>query len=101
LLVDQSLGGMGIRQRFQTRARLERPARITIEGDQAPFRRLHQTWEFVPEGAQATTLRFTVDYSLRGALLGRVIDRFCEHVFRETVDAFERRARVRLKQAPP
>ena len=96
LLVDQALGGMGVRQRFQTRAHLERPERITIEGDQAPFRRLHQTWEFIPEGEQTTVLRFCVDYSLRGVLLGRVIDRFCEHVFRETVDAFVRRARARL-----
>lgn len=97
LLVEQTLGGMGVRQRFQTRAQLQRPERITIEGDQAPFRRLHQTWEFIPEGEQATQLRFRVDYTLRGALLGPVIDRFCEHVFRETMDAFERRARGRLK----
>lgn len=97
LLVEQELGGFGIRQRFNTHARLERPVQITIEGDQAPFRRLHQTWAFDVLGERSTLVRFDVEYALRGRLLNRLVDRLCQHVFRETMEAFARRARAKLR----
>ncbi|MCC5863101.1 MAG: type II toxin-antitoxin system RatA family toxin [Gammaproteobacteria bacterium] len=97
LVVEQELGGFGIRQRFNTRAQLERPTLITIEGDQAPFRSLHQTWTFNALGERSTELRFQVEYALRGRLLSRLVDRLCQHVFRETMEAFAQRARTRLR----
>jgi len=93
LLVEQELGLGALSWRFRTRAHFERPERITVETDEAPFDHMHQLWRFEATSPGTTRVSLRIDYGLRGALLAAIVSRMFDAGFRQTLAAFERRAR--------
>lgn len=96
LVVEQELGLHGWSWRFRTRARLERPHRITIETREAPFDYLHQVWRFSEAASGGTRVSLEVDYALHNALVQHLATSLFDEGFRQTLRAFERRAHERL-----
>jgi len=97
LVVEQSLGGLGLDFCFRTTARLQRPESIHIESRDRPFRYLDQHWRFkaVDEGS-ATIATLEADYAIGDLPLRFVLAGMFELGFKQTLQAFEQRAREML-----
>ncbi|MFL5287406.1 MAG: type II toxin-antitoxin system RatA family toxin [Rhodopila sp.] len=75
--------------------------RITVDSTDGPLRSLHVVWQFEPCGPVRTDIGFTADYEFRNPVVARLAAGAFESLFRRTIDAFERRARLRLRRHSP
>jgi coenzyme Q-binding protein COQ10 len=93
--VEQIVRYKGLHARFVTCATLERPKRITIVSHDPPFETFQQNWAFQPAGLHRTTVDYETKVALHSAFLERAMEALFNEarIARETVDAFERRAR--------
>lgn len=82
-----------IRESFTTKVVLERAA-LTISAEylDGPFRYLENVWRFEPDGADKSTIHFTIDYEFRSRALGMVMGAVFDRAFRKFAEAFEARA---------
>jgi coenzyme Q-binding protein COQ10 len=71
--------------------------RITVDSTDGPLRNLHVTWQFEPCGPARSEIAFTADYEFRNPIVARLAAGAFESLFRRTIDAFEQRARLRLR----
>jgi ribosome-associated toxin RatA of RatAB toxin-antitoxin module len=60
-----------------------------VEG---PFRRFHGEWRFVPLGAHASRIEFTLQYEFSSRTLGRLLAPLFDGIADSMVEAFVRRA---------
>ena len=84
----------GLTQAFTTRNVLERPARITMNLVEGPFRQLTGIWTFTALGTQGCKVALSLDFEFSGRLLGsalrlgfqgiadRLVDDFCSEAGR-------------------
>jgi len=76
----------------------DREARcITVDATDGPLRTLHVTWQIEPCGPVRTQVGFSADYEFHNPIVARLAAGAFESLFRRIVDAFERRARLRLR----
>ncbi len=71
--------------------------RITVDSTDGPLRNLHVTWRFEPCGPARTLVDFCAEYEFHNPIVARLASGAFEALLRKTVDAFERRARLRLR----
>lgn len=93
--VEQIVRFKGLEAHFVTHAELERPRRIAIASGDAPFKTFEQIWRFQPKGPRRTIVDYETTVELRSSLLEHAMEALFDEprIARETVDAFERRAR--------
>ena len=65
---------------------------IRVDAIDGPLRHLRVVWTFNPDGEEWTDVAFTVNYEFSSPILGAVASRVFDSMFRDIVDAFERRA---------
>lgn len=92
LIVEQLIGHYGLRWRFTTQTRLERPRRIRVTSQDAPLRHLVILWCFAPATGGGCRVSFRARYELRRLPLRRLAARLFDDVLRQVVTAFEARA---------
>ncbi|GMG83545.1 type II toxin-antitoxin system RatA family toxin [Paralimibaculum aggregatum] len=81
------------RERFTSRVVLKRSERvIDVAYLDGPFRYLDNHWTFEPEGPDACTVDFFVDFEFRSRTLQAVIGAVFNTAMQRIVSAFERRA---------
>jgi|GEM_PF-5509519 len=100
LRVFQTVGGLGLKVTFLSRATFDRPSSIRIVSDDAPFHHLHQTWTVTERGPQRSTVRLDADYALSEPLVGVVFDRLYPSLMRRSLAALVERVR-RLQRSRP
>lgn len=96
LHVEQALGAMGLTFRFHTRATLKRPESILIETRDHPFSYLEQSWRFSALDERATLTVLEADYAVGDVPLRFMLTGFFDLGFKQTLQAFENRARETL-----
>ena len=96
LHVEQTLGALGLTFRFRTRATLNRPQSIRIETREHPFRHLEQYWRFRGLDSKATLTVLEADYAIGDLPLRFMLTGFFDLGFKQTLQAFENRAREKL-----
>ncbi|MGD8828726.1 MAG: type II toxin-antitoxin system RatA family toxin, partial [Gammaproteobacteria bacterium] len=69
--VRQSVGFDGLRIEYRSIAHFRRPDWITINSEDAPFRRLHTEWRFIPHQG-GCRVDCSVDWQFRSIALGMV-----------------------------
>jgi coenzyme Q-binding protein COQ10 len=74
--------------------------RITVDSTDGPLRNLHVIWRFDPCGPARTLVDFSAEYEFHNPIVARLASGAFEALLRKTVDAFERRARLRLRTPP-
>jgi coenzyme Q-binding protein COQ10 len=81
------------REKFGSRVTVRPAVRvIDVEYLDGPFRYLNNHWEFRPEGPQACTVEFFVDFEFRSRTLQAIIGVVFNEAMQRIVRAFERRA---------
>jgi coenzyme Q-binding protein COQ10 len=73
--------------------------RITVDSTDGPLRNLQVTWQFDPLGPARTRIDFSASYEFHNPIVARLATGAFESLFRRTIDAFERRARLRAPLA--
>lgn len=87
----------GIKQRFTTRNRIDRPlgnhpGSITMSLVDGPFRTLDGQWKFNPLDDSACKIEFRLRYEFSGKLLDKVFGPVFNYIANSFVDAFVKRA---------
>jgi coenzyme Q-binding protein COQ10 len=65
---------------------------ITVDAVDGPLRYLNVLWTFKPDGEQGTEVDFAVSYEFSNPVLGALASGLFDSMFREVLEAFERRA---------
>ncbi len=90
---DLVIGFKMFRERFTSRVELDRPDALDVQYTEGPFKRMHNRWRFVPDGDDACTIEFDIDFEFRSVLLQKAIGMLFHEAVRRMVGAFEARAR--------
>lgn len=91
LFVRQTVGAGGLTNTFLSRATFSEPERIDIVSEDAPFRRLQQSWRFEARGDHRTRVHLDADYTLADRLTGVVFNRVFPGLLRNGLTAVGRR----------
>jgi coenzyme Q-binding protein COQ10 len=84
---------LGLRRlRFESRAVLQRPARLHIDSASGPFRRLSIDWGFTPGGQGGCRVAVTVEMDMRSRLLEGIAGRLMQMMTRDVLARFRDRA---------
>jgi ribosome-associated toxin RatA of RatAB toxin-antitoxin module len=87
-----TVGVGGMRHAFTT-VNENRPGEaIDMKLVKGPFRRFHGEWRFVPLGAHACRMEFTLEYEFSSRTLGRLLAPLFDGIADSMVEAFVRRA---------
>ncbi|WP_146101660.1 type II toxin-antitoxin system RatA family toxin [Rhodopila globiformis] len=70
--------------------------RITVDSTDGPLRDLQVTWQFNPLGPARTRIDFSAKYEFHNPIVARLAAGAFDSLFRRIIDAFERRARLRV-----
>jgi coenzyme Q-binding protein COQ10 len=92
---DQVLGLGPIRLRFGSKTTLDRPKRIEVASEDAPFRRFRLSWCFDAQPNMTCRVGLAAEIELRSRLLGRIVDQALPSLIGNTIAAFEMRAAQR------
>jgi coenzyme Q-binding protein COQ10 len=105
IVAEMSVGYKAIRERFTSRAVLDRAnLQILVGYINGPFRHLENRWLFSPDGSGGSIISFFISYEFRSRTLALLVGAVFERAFRKFTDAFEARAAAvygrRAKLAP-
>ena len=93
LVASMSMSRGGVTERFTTRNEFDRPAYMTMQLVEGPFRLLAGRWTFTPIGSAGTRIelemRFEFANPVISMLFGKSFEQSCGHL----IDAFIARAR--------
>jgi coenzyme Q-binding protein COQ10 len=93
LVADMTVAYKLVRETFTSRVTLARAKlEILVEYLDGPFRRMENRWRFVPQGPDACTVDFFIDYEFRSRMLAMLMGAMFEAAFRRFAAAFEKRA---------
>ena len=87
-----TVGVHGLRHSFTTQNENRPGEAIDMRLVQGPFRRFHGEWRFVPLGAHACRMEFTLEYEFSSRTLGRLLAPLFDGIADSMVEAFVRRA---------
>ena len=93
LTADMAVGFKAVHETFTSRVLLDREA-LSIRASyiDGPFRALDNRWRFEPEGPDACTVHFAIDYEFRSRMLAALMGSQFDRAFRRFTTAFEQRA---------
>ena len=93
VIADMVIGFKGIREKFSSRVRLDRPnLTIHVSYEEGPFKYLNNHWIFKGADDGACVIDFFVDFEFRSRLLQKMIALLFNEAVRRMVGAFEARA---------
>ena len=93
VLSRMTVGYSAARVSYANRTVADRTKRqITVDALDGPLRYLKAVWRFEPDADAGTEIRFTVDYEFSSPMLGALASNVFDSMFRQILDAFERRA---------
>jgi ribosome-associated toxin RatA of RatAB toxin-antitoxin module len=87
-----TVGRGGLRHSFTTLNENRPGEAIDMRLVEGPFRRFQGEWRFVPLGAHASRIEFTLQYEFSSRTLGRLIAPLFDGIADSMVEAFVRRA---------
>lgn len=94
LRVEQQLGLKTFTRPFVTTAMLDRPKKVSIHSDDAPFRFLQIEWCFEPAGPGHCTVSLEFSYQMRIGLLERMAKALFKRASPDIIKRFGRRAKI-------
>jgi coenzyme Q-binding protein COQ10 len=95
ITATMGIGYKAIREKFTTNVTLDPAARaIVVRHKNGPFRRLENSWQFVPRGEASSDVDFAIDYEFSSPVLGLLMGAVFDSAFRKFAEAFETRAGV-------
>jgi coenzyme Q-binding protein COQ10 len=103
IVATMDIGYKAIREKFTTKVTLA-PAEPTVFVTylDGPFKHLNNKWRFLPVGGGSSCdVVFWIDYEFKSPLLGVLMGAVFDKAFRKFAEAFEDRARVVYRDAPP
>ncbi|MGZ5865894.1 MAG: type II toxin-antitoxin system RatA family toxin [Xanthobacteraceae bacterium] len=93
LVADMTIAYKLIRETFTSRVTLDRSKlKILVSYLNGPFRRMENTWTFVPGAERECDVRFSIDYEFKSRTLGLLMGAMFDAAFRRFSAAFEARA---------
>jgi coenzyme Q-binding protein COQ10 len=92
LLADLIVGFGPLRETFTSRVTLARPGAIDVDYIDGPLKRLHNSWQFRPDGRGGTLVDFMVDFTFHSRSFEAIAGRMFGEAVRRMVAAFEARA---------
>ncbi len=90
---DLVIGYRLFRERFSSKAVLQRPHRIDVSYTEGPVKYLNNHWSFEPT-PQGCLIDFYIDFEFHSRLLQRMMGALFNEAARRMVSAFEARARA-------
>ena len=87
-----TVGLGGLRHSFTTLNENRPGEAIDMRLVEGPFRHFHGEWRFVPLGAHASRIEFTLQYEFSSRTLGRLLAPLFDGIADSMVEAFVRRA---------
>jgi ribosome-associated toxin RatA of RatAB toxin-antitoxin module len=94
LLASMEMQRGGVRERFTTRNTFDRPAFMTLQLVQGPFRTLDGRWSFTPIGAAGTRIELEMRFEFANPVVSLLFGKAFEHSCGALIDAFIVRARA-------
>lgn len=91
VLAELTIGWKILRESFLSHVHLS-PGKIEVEYKDGPFRYLHNSWQFAPQGKNKCKIDFMVDFEFRSPMLAAVMQPLFGEAVRRMIAAFEARA---------
>ena len=89
---DQVLGLGPIRVTFGSRTVLQRPTRIDVTSNDAPFQQFKLSWNFAAQDGAGCRVSLAAEFELRSFVLQRILDQALPTASADVIAAFETRA---------
>ncbi len=84
----------GVRERFSTRNTFERPAVMTLQLVDGPFRVLEGRWSFTPIGTAGTRVELEMRFEFANPVVALLFGKAFEQSCNQLIDAFITRAKA-------
>ena len=84
----------GVRERFATRNTFERPAVMTLQLVDGPFRVLEGRWSFTPIGTAGTRVELEMRFEFANPVVALLFGKAFEQSCNQLIDAFITRAKA-------
>ena len=93
LLASMSMSRGGVTERFTTRNEFDRPAYMTMQLVEGPFRLLAGRWTFTPIGSAGTRVELEMRFEFASPVISMLFGKSFEQSCGQLIDAFIARAR--------
>jgi ribosome-associated toxin RatA of RatAB toxin-antitoxin module len=93
LLASMSMSRGGVTERFTTRNEFDRPAFMTMQLVEGPFRLLAGRWTFMPIGSAGTRVELEMRFEFASPVISMLFGKSFEQSCGQLIDAFIARAR--------
>ena len=93
LLASMSMSRGGVTERFTTRNEFDRPAYMTMQLVEGPFRLLAGRWTFTPIGSAGTRVELEMRFEFASPVISVLFGKSFEQSCGQLIDAFIARAR--------
>jgi ribosome-associated toxin RatA of RatAB toxin-antitoxin module len=93
LLASMEMSRGGVRERFTTRNEFDRPAYMTMQLVEGPFRLLAGRWTFTPIGDAGTRVELEMRFEFANPVVAMLFGKSFEQSCGQLIDAFIARAR--------
>jgi ribosome-associated toxin RatA of RatAB toxin-antitoxin module len=93
LLASMSMSRGGVTERFTTRNAFDRPAFMTMQLVEGPFRLLAGRWSFTPIGSAGTRVELEMRFEFANPVVAVLFGKSFEQSCGQLIDAFIGRAR--------
>jgi len=93
LLASMSMSRGGVTERFTTRNEFDRPAYMTMQLVEGPFRLLAGRWTFTPIGSAGTRVELEMRFEFANPVISMLFGKSFEQSCGQLIDAFIARAR--------
>lgn len=93
LLASMEMQRSGVRERFTTRNEFDRPAFMTMQLVEGPFRLLQGRWTFAPIGDAGTRIELEMRFEFANPVVSMLFGKAFEQSCGQLIDAFIARAR--------
>jgi coenzyme Q-binding protein COQ10 len=91
-VADLVVGFNAFKERFTSKVKKKRPARIEVDYIEGPLKYLHNEWRFEPATGGGTDVHFSVDFAFRSRIFEALAGQMFDRALRRMTGAFETRA---------
>ena len=92
MVADMVVGFKGLRERFTSRVRKDRPREIEVHYIDGPLSDLDNIWTFRAIDDHSCEIDFLVDFEFKNRMFQALAGQYFDRAFRKMVTAFEKRA---------